>query len=204
MTVCEAAASERQHVMEVFSTPHITATAQKMSLAVDYTFDIKVGCDLRTKKARNKVIELVNKTKLELLVVCPPCKMYSILQRLRKYKGEAYENTLNEAREFLAFAMELCTLQQHTAGRKFVFEHPWFAESWFEECVRSVAEKAGVSCVKLDQCMFNLHNIHSGLRYRKPTGIMTKCEEIRQRVEKRYNGNHEHEPVFDSVKTKFG
>ena len=203
MTVCEAAASERQHVMEVFSTPHITATAQKMSLAADYAFDIKVGCDLRTKKARDEVIELVNKTKPELLVVCPPCKMYSILQRLRKYKGEAYENALNEAREFLAFAMELCTLQ-HTAGRKFVFEHPWFAESWFEECVRSVAEKAGVSCVRLDQCMFNLRDVHSGLRYRKPTGIMMNCEEIRQRVEKRCNGNHEHEPVFGSVKTKFG
>ena len=184
MTVCEAAASERQHVMEVFSTPHIIAIAQKMSLAADYVFDIKVGCDLRTQKARSEVLELVSKTKPELLVVCPPCKMFSILQRLRKHRGEIYDNALREAREFLAFAMELCTLQ-HTAGRKFVFEHPWFAESWFEECVRIVAEKAGVSCVRLDQCMFNLRDIQSGLRYRKPTGIMTNCEEIRQRIEKR-------------------
>lgn len=75
MTVCEAAASERQHVMEVFSTPHITATAQKMSLAADYAFDIKVGCGLRTKKAQNEVIELVKKTKRERLVVCHRVKL---------------------------------------------------------------------------------------------------------------------------------
>ena len=203
LTVCENVASERQDVMEVFSTPHITATAQKLSLAADYAFDIKVGCDLRTRKAREEVIEVVKKTEPELLVVCPPCKLHSVLQRLRKHKGEEYDRALAEARGFVEFAMELCTIQ-YSAGRKFVFEHPWYAESWFERCVMQIADKAGVECVRLDQCMFNLRDVYSGLRHRKPTGIMTNCEEIKKRVEKRCNGKHDHEPVMGSVKTKHG
>ena len=134
LTVCDQSVHD-QDIMEVFSTPHITATAQKMSLKADYAFDVKLGCDLRSPEARKKVMETVITRRPKLVVICPPCGPFSVLQRLRKVRGEAYEKALSEAKELLDFAMEVCT-EQHNAGRKFVFEHPWLADLGFKDACR--------------------------------------------------------------------
>jgi hypothetical protein len=171
LTVCDQSVHD-QDIMEVFSTPHITATAQKMSLKADYAFDVKLGCDLRSPEARKKVMETVITKRPKLVVICPPCGPFSVLQRLTKVRGEAYEKALSEAKELLTFAMEVCT-EQHTAGRKFVFEHPWLAESWFQRCVQEVLSLEGIVRVKLDQCMYNLRDIVTRKRHKKSIGIMT-------------------------------
>ena len=202
LTVCDGSVHD-QDVMELFSTPNITATAQKMSLKADYAFDVKLGCDLRSPEAKQRVREVIKTKKPELVVVCPPCGPFSVLQRFRKIKGEQYEKALSEAKDFLAFAMEVCTLQ-HNHGRKFVFEHPWEAESWFEDCVKEVLKREGTVRVRLDQCMFNLRDVVSKKRHKKPTGIMTNCKQIAARVNKVCSGRHAHEPIFGSVKTIHG
>ena len=201
MTVCEQ--NDQQDFMEVFSTPHITATAKRMSLRADHAFDVKLGCDLRSPESRKHVVNVVKQKKPGVLVVCPPCGPFSTLQRLRKHRGEEYEKALTEAKEFVEFAMELCTLQ-HTHGRKFVFEHPWLAASWQQESVLRVLELEGVIRVRTDQCMFGLKDYISQKLHKKSTGIMTNCAEIAERVGKTCSHDHEHEPIFGSVKTPVG
>lgn len=73
-----------QDVMELFSTPHITATAQRMSLKADHAFHLKHGCDLRKPEERARVLSIIKQTRPELVTLSPPCKLYSTLQRLRK------------------------------------------------------------------------------------------------------------------------
>jgi hypothetical protein len=202
LTVCDQSVHD-QDIMEVFSTPHITATAQKMSLKADYAFDVKLGCDLRSPEARKKVRETIKTKRPKFVVICPPCGPFSVLQRLRKVRGEAYEKALSEAKELLTFAMEVCT-EQHNAGRKFVFEHPWLAESWFQRCVQEVLSLEGVERVRLDQCMYDLRDVVTRKRHKKSTGIMTNCKQISRRMHKLCSGDHEHEHIFGSVKTKWG
>ena len=200
MTVCDVSG---QDVMEVFSTPHITAAAQKMSLRADHAFDIKVGCDLQRPEHRKQVLELVKRKRLKLLVVCPPCGPFSTLQRLTVLRGERYYDNLRKGRELLEFAMELCA-HQHTQGLKFVFEHPWLADSWNEACVKKVSGMRGVQVIKMDQCMFGLRDPVSKKRYKKSTGIMTDCREIAERLSRLCDKTHEHEPILGNVKTPFG
>ena len=99
--------------------------------------------------------------------------------------------------------MKLCA-HQHTHGLKFLFEHPWLAESWKEPCVEKVAGMRGVQVVKMDQCMYGLRDPVSKKRYKKSTGIMTDCREIAERLSKLCDRTHEHEHVFGNVKTPTG
>ena len=106
---------EQKDMMEVFSTPHITATAKKVPLRADHAFDIKIGCDLRSEEAKQQVRDIINQKTPRLVTVCQPCGPYSTLQRLRKVKGEACYVAKREAEGFLRFAMEICHTQHiHT------------------------------------------------------------------------------------------
>ena len=66
-----------------------------------------------------------------LLVVSPPCTMFSTLQNLTPEKRDADEvrKQLKEAVKHLTFAVYMC-LKQVAEGRGFVFEHPVAASSW--------------------------------------------------------------------------
>ena len=121
---------------------------------------------------------------------------------MRKVRGEAYKKVLSEAKELLIFAMEVC-IEQHIAGRKFVFEHPWLAESWFQRCVQEMLSLEGIERVKLDQCMYDLRDVVTCKRHKKSIGIMTNCKNISRRMHKLYSGDHEHEHIFGSVKIKW-
>ena len=46
-------------------------------------------------------MDAVKQKKSEALVACPPCGPVSILQWLRKYRGEEYEKALREGKELL-------------------------------------------------------------------------------------------------------
>lgn len=194
---------EQQDLMEVFSTPHITATAQKLSLRAEHAYDIKMGCDLRSPAARARVMETIKKKKPRMVVVCPPCGPFSTLQRLRKNRGEVYQQAKREAIELLEFAMDICA-HQHAHGHKFVFEHPWLAEPWQQPAVQRVLQLSGVTKVQLHQCMFGLKDVSSRIPHKKPTGIITNCEEVAKRVQRLCDGSHDHEPIFGTVYTADG
>lgn len=89
----------KEDITEVFSTPHITAIAQRLGLRANIALDIKNGWDLTCKKKQKEVIQMIHDQDPELLVVSPPCELMSTLQRLRKIKDERYYELLGKAKE---------------------------------------------------------------------------------------------------------
>ena len=74
---------------------------------------------------------LVLKDRPGLLILSPPCTLFSHLQNLHPQGLPAERNPAAwaEAIAFVDFAMELAEVQR-VAGRSFVFEHPQSATSW--------------------------------------------------------------------------
>ena len=138
-----------QKVMECFLVPYIIAVAKKMSLKAVFVRDLELNADLRSQEAKEKVIQKINQCRPKLVVVCPPFEFVSILQRMRKSPGEKYQDSFQEMRDFLSFAMEACTIQ-HTYGRKFLFEQPWWTMPSRAECVEHVVKLKDVECLRLD------------------------------------------------------
>ena len=75
--------------------------------------------------------------------------------------------------------MNLCmelAKAQHTAGRCFLFEHPWSAWSWKLKVAREVADMSGVLAVEGHQCAYSQKSVDpDGVTrlVKKPTGWMT-------------------------------
>jgi hypothetical protein len=59
-------------------------------------------------------VNAVKQKKSEVLVACPPCGPFSILQRLRKYRGEEYEKALREGKELLNLQWSYAYFDIHT------------------------------------------------------------------------------------------
>ena len=78
-----------------------------------------------------------------LVVVAPPCTMWSSLQHFGRGRSKVelelnpeFRRKMDEARELLRFACLVCR-QCYNMGGVFVFEQPWQASSWLEDASRS-------------------------------------------------------------------
>ena len=60
-----------------------------------------------------------------------------------KENPKVRERKTIEGRVLLAFAMELCEMQNEQ-GRIFLFEHPKLASSWQEPCVVKSSQLGGI------------------------------------------------------------
>jgi len=84
--------------------------------------------------------------------------------------------------------LEFCVKLIHRQldrGKKFIFEHPWSAWSWYLEALTSVMARAGVMLVKGDQCPFGQTAVdrdgHDGL-VQKGSGWLTNSAAVAGRV----------------------
>ena len=118
-----------------------------------------------------------------VVILSPPCTIFSELQRLWNFKRmlkETFDAKWAEGMLFLEHAMLCCTCQ-HNAGRAFVFEHPARASSWKTAVVQAVMKLPGVFLVTFDQCMLGLCTKVHGVPTRKRTTIMTNSRHIAAR-----------------------
>ena len=110
-----------------------------------------------------------------LVMMSPPCTMFSTLQHLwnfGKMKNAVYQTRMAEAKGHIAYCMHVARLQQNT-DRFFGFEQPGRASSWDLECVKSVAATPGVVKVAFDMCMFGKTSPRSKIPMKKRTIAMT-------------------------------
>ena len=113
-----------------------------------------------------------------MLVASPPWTKYSQLQRLRK--SEITKSELEEAQSLLHLAVRSCR-KQYDEGEFFLFEHPRSASSWQDEKLKDLCSLAGVDCIDLDMCRFDLRSRDAsgeGLCL-KPTRIVTNLRSAR-------------------------
>ena len=143
---------------------------------------------------RQAALKLIKDTKPAVIVLSPPCCVFSPLRNLTNYKRDAAEVQEEEqqGRLHLDFAVSLAFLQLRN-GRGFVFEHPKGAKSWRTETLQSLAQHREVFSIQLDMCAFGLHG-GGGLR-KKPTLVLTNIEPLVRALSKRCDQQHSHQPI---------
>ena len=128
------------------------------------------------------------------VVVSPMCRAFSAWQALNKAKHPNsvahMEETKQEAMMHLNFATEICR-EQLANGRYFLFEHPFGATSWHEECLRSLAEDSRVGKAHSDQCQMGAvaaSGPSKGGPVKKPIGFLSNSRCILKELSRRCSG----------------
>ena len=188
-------------VSEIFSPPRVLPHASALGLRSGWSMDIAEvdpwsgeKWDLADRKNQARVIKLITQYKPEVLVLSPPCTMFSSLQYLNKQKGsEEWVKKYNDAVELLRFSCLLCEIQARH-GRHFVLEHPKAAASWRRPEVLAVMQMPGARLGEVDMCAYNLRAkdaVGEGM-VKKPTYLLTNSEAIHTGMCGRCCGSHRH------------
>ena len=132
----------------------------------------------------------------DLLVLCPPCGPFSLLQNWNYARLERAMAILGEGVQLLHFAMEMFEWQVRR-GKVAVFEHLATSRAWEEECVQRVLAIPGVWRVRADQCEYGLRTGPNEESSKKPTDFMTNSEALRDALSQRWQGGHHHRPLVN-------
>ena len=164
-------------------------------------FDIVLGWDLLDKQVQEDVKAYLRSDKPGLILLAPPCTLFSTLQqlsiRLRHPSAAHFDEHLKElrrARLLLKFCVEICELC-HELGLHYVFEHPWGASSWSEPCLKRLLQRTDNYLARVDQCQFGLMGT-SGQPMRKRSGFLTNHRAIAEKLNVTCDGSHDHETII--------
>ena len=189
-------------VSEVFSPPRVAALAGEKGLAQGTSFDLATGWDLSQPNQRQKMWQQLRLEQPELVVICPPCKMFSLLQELN------YMNMpFHDAMMLIQLGLDdletaaLVAEWQARRGKYYVFEHPDKARSWEEACLKRLQERPGAYRTRCDMCAYGLAVDNGGFNL-KPTGILTNSKFIAKRMSRRCPGDHPHVPLIGGKAVK--
>ena len=145
-------------ITEVFSPPRIAETAKEMGLTPGESMDIKTGWDFGKPSDRERAVEYIKMNKPFWVVGSPPCKLFSVIQRLNKrVHGREWTERFLERKKEAVTHLEFCVAiyrLQAVSGRYIVHEHPNSASSWNEESIAKMIKIPGVIRVRADQCMY--------------------------------------------------
>ena len=171
----------RDAVMEVFCPPRLVPVAKSLGLKASVSLDVTHGWDANRKEDRDQAVLLLKKKKPWLLLVCPECRMFSILQRncnIPKMDPEQVKQMMVVAVAHVDFSMEMLK-EQALLGGKFIFEHPAGASSWSLRSVKDVLDTVpGSIVVSFPQCAYGLCNPETGEPWRKNTKFLTNSRAV--------------------------
>lgn len=188
-------------IAEIYNPGCFGRFSQKHGLEAGKAFDLSLGFDLLEARNREHVREYIKTIRPGLVLIAPPCHMYSQLQNLLKDFREQdpiamrkYLEKKSKAKILLNYAIEIAELCREL-GLTFVLEHPWSAESWSTRMMEKLIQHHDVFLSRTDQCLFGLKS-DSGNPHRKRTGFATNNEEIYKILNKHCQGQHEHEAII--------
>ena len=132
--------------IELYSPPRIVEEAAARGLRADLSIDLATGYDLSQEPQRRQVRDEIRRRKPKLLVTCPPCTKFSLLQNLRP-NPEQLALELEAAIVHVDFSMD-CQQDQLDRGDYGLHEHPETATSWALPKVLQFLERDEVILVK--------------------------------------------------------
>eukprot|EP00971_Amphidinium_carterae_P242037 4805384-Amphidinium_carterae.1 len=152
----------RDDVMEVFSPERVNPYCRALGLLATTSIDMlsRGGeIDLSTPTGRAFALQKQRQLKPMLLVLSPPCTMFSALNRINKARvpDEVWQQRLRAGKELLQFAVFMAR-EQAVTERFFILEHPAGASSWKLDEVQSLKQDTGAEMIVFDQCRFNLRS----------------------------------------------
>ena len=198
----ENKSEDQMDVAEVFSPPRMTSAAAKRGYKPGFAMDLTtcddegkpwdLSCPIQQKKA----LQMQDKQQPWVLMACPPCKMFSLLQNLSfaKRDDEKVRTQLKEAIAHIGFAVLMC-LRQARAGRKFIFEHPVGATSWRTGLLNKLFTIGGGGQVSFDLCRFGMtsEDEQGKGKVRKRTRIVSNSMALLEELSKHQcTGDHRH------------
>ncbi|CAE7854404.1 GIP [Symbiodinium necroappetens] len=150
--------------------------------------DVTGAWDLSQKQDVEELEKLIETEEPYLLTGGPPCEAFSRLQdinmpkvtpevrRMRREKGERH--------------LHACIRMYHKqidAGRHFLHEHPWSADSWYDPEVKALSSREGVYLVKGPACKWEmqaeeLQGLQGKGYVRKETGWLTNSAVLAERL----------------------
>lgn len=195
-------------VAEIYNPGCFQKMALRHNLEPGKVFDITLGHDLNDIRKRQEVKQYIRTMRPGLVLLAPPCRMYSQLQNLLKGLREEdsevmdrYLKNRKEAHVHLQFAIEICELCCEL-GLKFLLEHPLTATSWSEPAMKKLLQRDDVYFTRGDQCQFGLRGPEGGL-HRKATGFATNSKKMSQALNRRCDGKeHQHEVIIGGRKSR--
>ena len=213
----EHRSASRRIVSEIYSPPRVTRLISSLpsvkllpGFALDLTCidpDDNQPWDFDKQEKREKARALLREQKPLVLIGSPMCTAYCTWQRINSLRRDPHvvQRELDKARMHLEFVVGLYN-EQLEQGRFFLHEHPQYAGSWYEECVRALLDHPGVERVEADQCQYGAEvtqGIFQGCPVKKATGFMSNgsliLEELRRRCSgrdgdcsRRRGGTHAH------------
>ena len=190
--------------MEIFSPPRVLPLLDgrdpcRMSL------DILTGWNLLLPVYRQAVMRMWEREEVEMLLLSPPCTIFSPLQvcfrNYEKMDPDVLKKKWQEGTEHVSFSMQGAGVQLRKK-KHFVFEHPQRASSWTLPCVTKISDHPDVRCVDFDQCMLNLR-APNNLHMKKRTRIMTNNQWLAETLKQfQCDRSHLHQPIEGSMEGK--
>ena len=200
-TVLHVSEKQAKRVAEVYNPNRFKKEVKRNRLIHDQAFDLELGYDLLDAETRQEVKEHVRTVKPGLVVISPPCTLFTLLQNLSQKLREANPELLKEhlrklrrAKVLLRFGVEMAK-EVLEYGGIFLFEHPVTSRAWQERELLQLLEKDEVKLAKCDQCMYGLRST-SGKYHRKATGWCTNSTRLADALSQTCDGSHQHEPVI--------
>ena len=181
---------------EVHSVPRVAEEAARLGHIAGGSFDKGTGYDFTCAQDRRRCWRELEEQDPDLLVLCPPCGPFSMLQELNYSKMQFSRAVMKVAEgvDHVNFAMQLFAWQ-HLRGKAALFEHPATSRAWSEKSVQEVLEMDGVRRVRADQCQYGLQV--KGIPNKKPTDFMVNGEHMAGMLSRRCQGGHEHQPLTE-------
>ena len=200
-TVLNVEGKQAKRVAELYNPNRFRKETVKKGLIHDQAFDLELGHDLLDEAMREEVRRHVKTTKPGLVVISPPCTLFSILQNLCKRIREANPKLLSEylrklrtAKVLLRFGIEIAN-EVRNYGGIFLFEHPLTSKAWQTRELLQLIDEADVYVTKGDQCMYGMKS-PAGQPRRKPTGWCTNSARLAEALSRTCDGTHTHEQVI--------
>ncbi len=194
--------SFRKVISEIYSPPRVTKVLSAMppselipGFALDLTcIDPEDGkpWDFNKKSKRQKALNMIREQKPLFLICSPMCTAFCTWQRLNAQKCDSrkMQDKLDQAREHLKFVVQLCR-EQVEGNRYFLYEHPKFASSWTEPCIKDLMSVEGVELIHADQCQHGAEvvtGIMRGMPIKKATGFLSNAPRLLECLRRRCQG----------------
>eukprot|EP00435_Cladocopium_sp_Y103_P063462 s717_g25.t1 len=171
-------------LMEFFSVPRLVPVCQELGMQAEVSLDLQTGWDANDPAMRQLAFEAIEKFKPWVIMLSPPCTVYSQLQRLwneSRMDPLEFEIRCQEADGFMEFTKDVAT-KQSNANRGWIFEHPATASSWDLPCVLEMGALPGAQVSTFDQCRYQLRGPAGGLM-KKRTKLLSNLPQIHAEFE---------------------
>ena len=168
----------QQHVAEYYSRPRLLIETRRRGLIGTLSLDLVCGWNFCQQAHRTLSVDLLYTLKIIVLMLSPPCTVFSDLQRLfniKRIRADVWQDRWEQGMVHLCHAM-LCARTQILREAFFAFEHPARASSWEQPVVKHVVAMANVYVVQLDFCMRGLTSKSTSTPVRKRTKVMTNSK----------------------------